>query len=153
MTDRKNIYIEKEKTYMNPRNMSRTLHKQSARQTASGTKRLLCHTFIPALLSWLCAFSWKPTHNPEIVGFFGPPTSPSPHNLRPTLESKQVLALYVASACQMPDISRNCRQGLKHTVPTTLPPILQSHWRKLMALQDWQGSTLQEQEVFQFKCS
>jgi hypothetical protein len=34
-------------------------------------------------------------------------------------------------------------QRLQHAVPPALPPILQSHRRKLVALQDRQWSTLQ----------
>lgn len=93
----------------------------------------------------LSVFFRKLTHRPKIVGVFRPPLSPSPHNLRSILELKQVLALDSPRSSQMAYVCiRDRCQGLQHAVLPTLPPILQSHWSELIALQDRQRGTLQE---------
>lgn len=81
----------------------------------------------------------------KVVGVFGPPNSPSPHNLSSILKPKQVLALNVRWISQIANaVGRDGSQWLQHAVLPTLPPILQSHSRKFMALQYRQWSTLQQ---------
>ena len=90
-------------------------------------------------LQQLSTFCWELTKAPKVIHMFGPPLSSCLHNLGPALESKQMLALDRAEINRITTIaaSRHGGQGLQHAVLTTLPPVLKSHARKLMSLQNW----------------
>jgi len=92
------------------------------------------------LISWHLT-----THHAKIVGMFGPPLGPSPHDLSTILMSQQMLTLNFTRTAQISNASaRYSSQGLQHAVPATLPPVLQSNGSKLMTLQDWGRSALQQ---------
>ena len=106
--------------------------------------RLVILPDIRRTLQQLSTFCWELTKAPKVIHMFGPPLSSCLHNLGSALKPKQMLALDRAKINNFAAVaaSGHGSQGLQHAVFTALPPVLQSHARKLMSLQNW--STLQQ---------
>lgn len=91
------------------------------------------------------ALGWEFARNYAAVLLFGSPLCPCPNNLRPSLESKQVLALDFARSLRFIPSSapRDLGQWLENTVSATFPPILQCYCWELMSLEYLRSCTLQ----------
>lgn len=92
-----------------------------------------------------CVFFFLRCSSPSCCWCFTTPLCSSSHHFRSILESEQMLTFHIPRCCQVTDIAtRNCSEGLKHTVSPAFPPILQSHAFQLLPLHYSHWSTLQD---------